>query len=116
MAEYNKLTPELAEKLKGIVGAENFQIGEEIGEDYGRDEMPIYGKRMPEALVFVESTQQVSDIMKLASANKIPVTVRGSGTGLVGGCVPLYGGIVLCTSKMNKILSYDLNNLAVHMA
>ena len=115
MAEYGKLTPELAEELKKIVGAEQVLMGEDINEDYARDEMPLYGKHMPEAVVFVQSTEEVSAIMKLASANKLPVTVRGSGTGLVGGCVPIHGGIILCTSKMNKILSYDMNNLAVHI-
>ena len=115
MAEYNKLTPELIEQLKAIVGDARCLTGDAIGEDYSRDEMPLYGKHMPDALIFVKSTEEVSKIMKLASANKIPVTVRGSGTGLVGGCVPLCGGIVLCTSQMNEILSYDLNNLAVHI-
>ncbi len=115
MAEYNKLTPELAEQLKAIVGEDRFLIGDDISEDYSRDEMPLYGKYMPEAVVFVMSTEEVSQIMKLASANHLPVTVRGSGTGLVGGCVPIHGGIILCTSKMNQILSYDLNNLAVHI-
>ncbi len=115
MAEFNKVTPELIEELKAIVGAGEVLTGENIGEDYARDEMPLYGKHMPEAVVFVHSTEEVSKIMKLASANHFPVTVRGSGTGLVGGCVPIYGGIVLCTSKMDKILSYDLNNLAVHI-
>ena len=115
MAEYGKLTPELAEELKKIVGADQVLMGEDINEDYARDEMPLYGKHMPEAVVFVQSTEEVSAIMKLASANKLPVTVRGSGTGLVGGCVPIHGGIILCTSKMNKILSYDMNNLAVHI-
>ncbi|MBR1457108.1 MAG: FAD-binding oxidoreductase, partial [Oscillospiraceae bacterium] len=80
---YNKLTPELAEELKGIVGADQVLLGEDINEDYSRDEMPLYGKHMPEAVVFVQSTEEVSAIMKLASANKLPVTVRGSGTGLV---------------------------------
>ena len=51
--------------------------------------------------------------MAYANENKIPVVVRGSGTGLVGGCIPLEGGIVLCTSKMNKILELDENNLTL---
>jgi len=51
--------------------------------------------------------------MKYANEEKIPVVVRGSGTGLVGGCVPMAGGIVICTSKMNKILELDENNLTL---
>lgn len=63
--------------------------------------------------MFVTNAKQISEIMKYANINKIPVVVRGSGTGLVGGCVPLEGGIVICTSKMNKILELDENNLTL---
>ena len=114
MAAYNKLTPAIAEKLQAIVGERRFSFGEGVKEDFSHDEMPIYGKYMPEAVCLVESTEEVSEIMKLCSAEKIPVTVRGAGTGLVGGCVPVNGGIVLCTESMNKILSYDMKNLVVH--
>ena len=52
-----------------------------------------------------ESTEEVSAILRVCYDNNIPVTPRGAGTGLVGGCVPLCGGVVLCTTRMNKILS-----------
>lgn len=54
--------------------------------------------------------------MKLCNENKIPVTVRGAGTGLVGGSTPLRGGVVLCTMHMNEILEYDMNNLFVRVS
>ena len=111
---YNKLTPTLAEELRQLLGEKRFQYGEGVKEAYSHDEMPIYGKVMPEAVCLVESTEEVSAIMKLCSREKIPVTVRGAGTGLVGGCVPIHGGIVLSTERMNKILSYDMKNLVVH--
>lgn len=111
---YNSLTPALSERLCAIVGQGRYQSGESVKEDYAHDEMPIYGKYLPEAVCLVETTEEVSAIMKLCHENKIPVTVRGAGTGLVGGCVPIHGGIVLSTEKMNKILSYDLNNMVVH--
>ena len=114
MSSYNKLTPELAAELRAIVGERRFEYGDQVKENYSHDEMPIYGKYMPEAVCFVTSTEEVSEIMKLCHANRIPVTVRGAGTGLVGGCVPIHGGIVLCTERMNKILSYDMKNLVVH--
>ena len=113
--EYNKITPELAQQLCAIVGENDFQFGENIHEDYSHDEMPIYGKFMPEAVCLVESTEEVSAIMKLCNENLIPVAVRGAGSGLVGGCVPIYGGVTLCTTKMNRILEYDMNNLAVRV-
>ena len=114
MPDYNKLTPALAEELRSLLGEKRFQYGEGVKEAYSHDEMPIYGKHLPEAVCLVESTEEVSAIMKLCSREKIPVTVRGAGTGLVGGCVPIHGGIVLSTERMNKILSYDMKNLVVH--
>ncbi len=114
MANYNTLTPELSRKLCAIVGERRFQLGEQVKEDYSHDEMPIYGKYFPEAVCLVESTEEVSAIMKLCYENNIPVTVRGAGTGLVGGCVPIHGGVIICTARMNRILSYDMNNLVVH--
>ena len=114
MTKYKKVTPEIAAQLQAIVGAKRFFAGDAVKDDFSHDEMPIYGKYMPEAVCFVTSTEEVSEIMKLCHANRIPVTVRGAGTGLVGGCVPIHGGIVLCTERMNKILSYDMKNLVVH--
>lgn len=114
MPEYNKLTPELAAELGGLLGEKRFQYGDAVKEAYSHDEMPIYGRFMPEAVCLAESTEEVSAIVKLCHENRIPVTVRGAGTGLVGGCVPIHGGIVLSTERMNKILSYDMNNLVVH--
>lgn len=114
MPEYTKLSKELAEALKAVVGAGRIQLGDSVKESYTHDEMPIYGKYMPQAVVLPESTEEVANIMKLCAEHKVPVTVRGAGTGLVGGCVPIYGGVVLSTERMNKILSYDMNNLVVH--
>ena len=84
MATYNRITPEIARQLKAVVGERRFFTGEDIDPNYSHDEMPIYGKYMPDAAVDVETTEEVSEIMKICSANKIPVTCRGAGTGLVG--------------------------------
>ena len=115
MATYNRITPEIAQQLKAVVGERRFFAGEDIDPNYSHDEMPIYGKYMPDAAVDVETTEEVSEIMKICSANRIPVTCRGAGTGLVGGCVPLAGGLVLCTRRMNRILEYDMDNLVVRI-
>ena len=115
MATYNRITPEIAQQLKAVVGETRFFAGEDIDPNYAHDEMPIYGQYLPDATVDVETTGEVSAIMKICSANKIPVTCRGAGTGLVGGCVPLVGGMVLCTRRMNKILEYDMDNLVVRI-
>ena len=115
MATYNQITPEIAEQLKAVVGEKRFSAGEAVDPNYSHDEMPIYGKYFPEVAVDVETTEEVSKIMKICNDNKIPVTCRGAGTGLVGGCVPLCGGVVLCTRRMNKILHYDMDNLVVRI-
>ena len=115
MAKFNQITPEIAEQLKAVVGEKRFFAGDAVDPNYSHDEMPIYGKYYPEVAVDVESTEEVSGILKICSANRIPVTCRGAGTGLVGGCVPLAGGVVLCTRRMNKILAYDMDNLVVRI-
>lgn len=68
---------------------------------------------MPEVVVQALSTEEVSKIMKYSYENKIPVTPRGSGTGLVGASVPIYGGIMIDLSKMNNILELDEENLTL---
>ena len=64
MATYNKITPEIAEQLTAVVGERRFFMGEDIDPNYSHDEMPIYGKYLPDAAVDVESTEEVSEIMK----------------------------------------------------
>ena len=60
------------------------------------------------------TTEEIAAVMKLCYENNIPVTTRGAGTGLVGGCVPVDGRRGACaTTKMNKILGYDLDNYTV---
>ena len=109
---YNKVTIDDIKALKKIVGDEYVLVGEEISEDYAHDELGGIEK-MPEVLVRAASTEEVSEIMKLAWEKTIPVTVRGSGTGLVGAAVAIYGGILLETTRMNKILELDSDNLTV---
>lgn len=109
---YNKLTVEDINKLKQMVGDDNCLCGDEINEDYGHDELGGIEK-MPDCLVRVQTTEEISEIMKLAYEKNIPVTVRGSGTGLVGAAVPIHGGILLETTKMNKILELDADTLTV---
>lgn len=112
MENYNSVTPELVEALKQIAPG-RVAWGEDVNPDYGKDEMPIYGTRVPEVSVDVKTTEEVVAIVKLCYEHNIPITTRGAGTGLAGGCTPLLGGVVICTMKMNKILSYDLDNFSV---
>ena len=112
MPAYKKLTEPVLERLRRVLG-EELVFGEAVKDDFSHDEMPIYGKFAPEAVCFPSSTGEVAEVMRICCEECVPVTVRGAGTGLVGGCVPLCGGLVLSTERMNSILAYDMNNLTV---
>ena len=114
MATYNQVTPEIIEELKKISG-DRVVVGADVNPDYSRDEMPIYGTKMPDVSIDVLSTEEVSAIMKVCYDNNIPVTCRGAGTGLVGACTPIAGGVVLCTMRMKQILEYDTDNFVVRV-
>ena len=109
---YNKVNEQDISILKSIVGEADVIFGDAINPDYAHDELGGIS-RMPEVLVRVQTTEQISAIMRHAYERTIPVTVRGSGTGLVGAAVPIEGGILLETTKMNKILALDSDNLTV---
>jgi glycolate oxidase len=61
----------------------------------------------PEAVVFPQSTAEVSKVLAFASKRRLPVTARGAGRGYVGGCVPKRGGIVVSLMRMNRILEIN---------
>ena len=86
--------------------------GSEINEDYCHDELGT-AHGTPDVLVKVLSTDDVSKVMEYAYGRNLPVVVRGSGTGLVGGAVAIHGGVMLDTSLMKKVLELDENNLTV---
>ena len=112
---YNPVTPEIAEQLKAIVGERFVVYGQaEKLEPYSHDEVPDRKyAHMPEAAVRPDSAEQIARIMGLANRELVPVTPRGAGSGLSGGAVPLHGGIVLLTDRMNRILEIDRDNMMV---
>ncbi len=62
-----------------------------------------FANHPPDVVVFAETTEQVSRLLRFASEKAIPVTARGAGYGYVGGCVPVRGGISLSLARMNRI-------------
>lgn len=68
-----------------------------------------------DAVVFVESVEDVQKVVKLANKTNTPIICRGAGTNTVGACVPVNGGIVLNFSKMNKILELNPDNMTVRV-
>lgn len=91
----------MKEKLVELLGEAVVSTAPETLEAHGGDKW--FANHPPEIVVFAESTEQVSKLLKFASENKVPVTARGAGFGYVGGCVPVSGGIALSLARMNRI-------------
>jgi len=112
---YNRVTPQMVEELKKIVGERYVVFGDpEKLEPYSHDEVAEKEyAHMPEALIRPVSAEEIAAVMKLANREKIPVTPRGAGSGLSGGAVPIHGGIVLLMDRMNRILEIDRENMMI---
>lgn len=110
LMNYSVLTPENIEQLRLLVGAEHVYSDAERLKEHGHDETEdlVY---VPEVVVSPRSAHEISEIMKLANQWKVPVTPRGAGTGLSGGALPIYGGILLSMKRFNSILTIDERNL-----
>lgn len=104
------MTPLQKEKLKKIVGANNYLDSHEDRLCYSYDGTPIF-QQLPEAVVFPESEEQISTIVKLANQEKFNIVPRGAGTGLSGGSIPVENSLVIVLTRWNKILEIDTKNL-----
>ncbi len=97
-------------RLRKIVGRENVLTSKEDMVAYSYDGTQAWS-HLPDVVVFPKNTSEISDILKYANENSIPVTPRGGGTNVSGGSIPIKGGIVLCTTKMNRIIELNKTNL-----
>ncbi len=97
----------LAAELRALLGDEVVAADEPTRTAHSGDKW--FATHPPEVVVFAQTTEQVSRLLRFASENKIPVTARGAGYGYVGGCVPVQGGIALSLARMNRIreISFD---------
>jgi len=104
------LQPDTIKQLEDIVEKEFVLTAKADLATYAYDGTTTWS-HTPDVVVLPHSVEQISKILKLAHHHKIPVTPRGSGTNISGGSVPIRGGIVLCTTKMNRILDINKANL-----
>src|SRR6188508_1359603 len=90
-------------------------LGPEAGErldDYGRDECDEQRyRRRPDCVVLAEERADVELVLRLCREHKVPVTPRGAGSGKAGACVPLAGGVVLSTERMQRLIEVDGDDL-----
>ena len=105
----NKISQNLEDRLASIVGAEHISTASGLITSYSQDAL----KQVfcAEAIVFPRTAEEIAAIMKLANEEHFYVTVRGGGVGYTGGAVPVRGGIVLATDRMNQILEINQSDL-----
>jgi glycolate oxidase len=109
-ARFSPVTPDLVRRLREVVGEEGVVASGPDLDLYGRDESEDL--HVPaEVAVLPTTTEQVSRVLALAHEANVPVTPRGAGTGLSGGAIPAFGGIVLSVKRMDRILEVDEDNL-----
>ena len=110
MKPFSKVNQDDIQYFEQIMPGRVFS-GENISTDYCHDEMTIYGRYTPEAVLQALSAEEVSAVLRYCNEKNIPVVPRGAGTGLCGGCVAVNGGIVLSTEKMKKVIEVDTGNM-----
>jgi len=107
------LSPSQIEHLKTLVSG-SVSTNETILDQHGRDESAIPPVR-PSAVVMPHSTEEVSKVLKYCNAEKIPVVAFGAGSSLEGHVLPLFGGISLDLTEMNKIIEIKTDDLVVRV-
>lgn len=105
---------DMAARFAEIVGQHNLLTGDAIPEDYWHDEVLTKPPQRPAYVAKPVSAEAVSQLLKAASDNNVPVTARGSGTGLSGAAIPRADGLLISFERMNAILEVDtINQVAV---
>lgn len=107
---FQKITSEILDQVRSIVGADAVITSHEELERYSHDETEDL-HYYPEVVAKPKTVEEVAALMKLCNSKMIPVTPRGAGTGLSGGALPLMGGLLLVMERFNRVLQIDEQNL-----
>ncbi len=111
---FNALTPELVSAFEQLLSPAHVLTAARTEaqqyEAYGRDHTEDF-HFAPDVVLRPGTVEEVSAIMKLCHAHRVPVTARGAGTGLSGGALPIHHGVVLSMERFNKIIHIDERNL-----
>jgi len=107
---FGRLTAEIVQQFIDFLGKDRVFHDSETLFDYSHDWTEDYAFP-PDVVLKPETTEEVAQILKICSDNDLPVTPAGARTGLSGGMLPIYGGVLLSLERMNKILQIDEQNL-----
>ncbi|MGP8080072.1 MAG: FAD-binding oxidoreductase [Dehalococcoidales bacterium] len=103
-------------KLQNIVGTDYVITDRDHMQSYLCDETVVTVRPKPaENVVVVKpgNSREISEILKLANQDKIPVFIRGGGTGLCGGAIPTKDGLLISMERLNKVVEMDADNLMI---
>ena len=106
---FTEIPEEFLYRLRDAVGAAAIRTDPTSRQVYGED--ALGQSHPPDLVVLPASTAEVAAVASLCSAHRVPLVVRGAGTGYTGGAVPTHGGVVLSMERMNRILEIDEANL-----
>lgn len=112
MIDFAKVNTRHLEAFREIVGAAYVIVDTEHLDNYAHDETEDL-HYLPEVVLKPDTTEQLSRIMRLCQQEGLPVTPRGGGTGLSGGALPQWGGVLISMERFNRILDLDERNLQV---
>ncbi len=108
MIQYSSITDEIKTAIQDRIGSGAVSSSPEKLAEYAGDASELYF--MPELVVHAEKVGDIQALMELANRYRFPVTPRGGGSGLAGGCLPLQGGVVLSTMGLNHVEFVDTKN------
>jgi len=108
-----ELNPEFSAELKKAITEGKALFGDQISEDYAHDELAL-AMAFPDVLVIAACADEIVDTVRLCNKYRVPLVVRGSGTGLCGAAVAS-GGLLLDLSGMNRVLELDEDNLCIRV-
>lgn len=106
---FNKITPKHLERFISIIGKEHVFFDKIDLERYSHDETEDF-RFMPEVVIRPRTAEEISAIIKICNAERIPVTPRGAGTGLSGGALAVHGGVIISMERFNRIIEIDERN------
>ena len=98
--------------FKKIIGEQYVFVDEEVLYHYAHDETEDL-HYLPDVVIKPKTAEEISQVLQICNAHKIPVTPRGAGTGLSGGALPHLGGVLLSLERLNNIIHIDERNLQV---
>jgi D-lactate dehydrogenase (cytochrome) len=110
--KFGTLTDDLINQISAIVGEDNYSTADAQRELHSKDQS-MFPSALPDVVIWVETTKQVSDILKLANKHSIPVTPWGVGTSLEGNPIPVHGGILMSFHKMADVVAIHNDDFQV---